>query len=410
MTNGDTGLSAPRGTDVPRLNLQLLRVLLRAPLLGSPLFLEEEDRLVHLLLRDLRRLVEGRPLLCRRHDPEALATDVCCGLIPMWRNGVPFWFTHTYLRHLLRRRLGEERTPRLTSEAELEAVTDRHPEEAGRDEEVRRMLHLADEFRDGLDPVHRDLFDDWVRHDGRPGWKIDHARRTGRSPTWVTNHLNRLRRMLVQQHGLSHPDEFIEVVQFFRPAQDAGEPAAQPPEPPARPQAEPPAERAPRVDLAEAFTGQPPLQRLVGLYGHPLGQSEDDIGAQLFGDDDPRPRLEALLADGRERYLAWARDVGRPRVKAWKFYRRIASGRASVATLLGRGEWTDEQQDRARELAARARPSPQRPTPVAFEKLPDSLGLPRRAVDELLLRLRAAAYRPDRPRRGRGPARPLPGG
>jgi hypothetical protein len=400
MAVGDTSLSGDGGRDAPPLNLQLLRVLLRAPVLGSPLYLQEEDRLVGQLLGALRRLVEQRPVLCRRHDPEALASDVCCALIPMWRNGVPFWFSHTYLRHLLRRRLAEE-SAATAGGVDLEAVADRRRHEAGRDEEIAGLLRLAEEFRAGLDEDHRELFDAWVRYDGRPGWKIDHARRTHRSPTWVTNHLNRLRQRLRQQHHLEHPDAFIEVVQFYHPGREDASRRTETPAPALAAPGPPSREWPPRVNLEEAFAGEPALLGLVRVYGHPGGLTERHIAHQLFGagPDAGQSRLDALLAAGRDRYLAWARDVGRPRVKAWKFYRRIASGRANVRTLLVRNpDWTDEQRPLALAIEACARPGRESPGAVAFDELPGRLGVSRRAADDLLLLLRAAAYRPGRPR------------
>ncbi len=409
MAAGDTSLTGDGGPEAPLLNLQLLRVFLRAPVLGSPLYLQEEDRLVGRLLGLLRRLVEQRPVLCRRHDPEALATDVCCWLIPMWRNGVPFWFSHTYLRHLLRRRLSEEITA-TAGAVNLDAVADRRREEAGHDEEIAGLLRLAEEFRAGLDADHRELFDAWIRHDGQPGWKIDHARRTHRSPTWVTNHLNRLRQQLRQQHHLEHPDAFIEVVQFYHPGREESARRAQAPAPAAAPSSAS-REWPPRVDLAEAFAEDATLLPLVQVYGHPAGMTERQISHALFGDmAQNSARLDELLAKGRDCYLRWAREVGRPRVKAWKFYRRIVSGRANVRTLLARNPaWTDEQRQLALALDACARPGSAAAAALAFEELPARLGCSRQVIDDLLLLLRAAAYGSQRPRGDRGSSRPLTG-
>jgi hypothetical protein len=166
------------------------------------------------------------------------------------------------------------------------------------------------------------------------------------------------------------------------------------------------------VDLAEAFEGDALLAGLLRAYGDPAGLSDEEVCAALFGGEDEGPdKLEALLARALSRYLSWAREVGRPRVTAWKFYRRLASGRASVETALAAAPdgWADEDRRQARHLAACARHGDDTDgQPLPFDDLPARLGLGRRAIDELLLRLRSAAG--PRPRQRRGPTGPPSGG
>jgi hypothetical protein len=418
MASGDTSSAA----DVRQLNLQLLRVLLRFPVLGSPLYLDEEERLVERLLPVLRELVEQRAWLRRRHEPDTLAKGVCFDLIFAWRGGAPLWFTRDYLWNLIRRHLEKEGKVR-GGGYHWEQVPDNRGQDAGLAEEIGRALRLAEEFRADLGVEDRKLFDAWVKHAGRGSWKKAYALAAGRSPTWVTNHLERLRGRLRTRHHIADPDDFIDALQFYGPAEQDETPASrerQRPEvgvPPSGSRAEEDRLKAgfqqaeplpPRVDLVEAFAGDAELLELLHVHGDRAALSEQQIRQKLFGTD-RQGALEALMGRALDRYLDWAREVGRPRVTAWKFYRRLASGRVNVAGILGQpgAGWTDEERRQAERLADCARPGSAPVLP--YDDLPAQLGLGRRLIDQLLLKLQIAAAGRDR-RARHGPSRPLPGG
>lgn len=397
MASGDpTSPPSCPGLDVQQLNLPLLRVLLRFPVLGSPLFLEEEERLVQALLPTLRELIGRRPWLSRRYDPDGLATGTCFDLMLSWRAGVPLWFSRAYLWNRIRQHLEKDGAMR-GGALDLEAVAGNKSEDAGLAEEIDKALATAAAFRAGLGPADQELLDAWIRHAGHLGWQIAHARRTGRSPAWVSNHLNRLRQQLRKRHHITDPDDFIDAVQFYAPGDNAELPEADAVEEAAP--AENPEARPPRVDLAEAFQGDAALLDLMRAYGDQAGLTEQQVLRVLGGEP---ARLEALLTRGVERYLHWAREVGRPRQTAWKFYRRLASGRVNVEAALARA---DDGTADARRLVELARPGnkagTQPSSAISFEDLPARLGLGRRQVDEVLLRLRSAVH-------GRGP-HPLSG-
>jgi hypothetical protein len=404
MASGETSSAS----DVRQLNLQLLRLLLRFPVLGSPLYLDEEERLIDLLLPVLRGLIEHRPWLRRRCDPDGLAKGVCFDLIFAWRGGAPLWFTHKHLWNLVRRQWEKEGKAG-GSAADLDALPDGRNQDPGLAEEIERALRLAEEFRAGLGTEDRKLFDAWVRNAGRPGWKKAYAVAAGRSPTWVTNHLEHLRRRLRTRHHIADPDDFIDALQFYGPANQDQPPANRERE---RPEQDPPAREPevlpPRVDLAEVFGGEADLLELMRVHGDRAALTEQQIRRKLFGADRDGA-LDALLERALDCYLRWAREVGRPRVTAWKVYRRLVSGRLNVATALARPDagWTDEERRQVERLVECARPAAAPPLP--YDGLPARLGLGRRALDQLLLKLRSALSGRDR-RTGRGPSRPLSGG
>lgn len=408
MSPADASLIEGRsGAEVEQLNLQLLRVYLRWGVLGSLLYLEEEDRLVHQLLGVLGRLLQRRPALVRRHGPDAIANAVCFDLISMWRSLVPFWFSHTYLWHLIRRSAGGE-APSATGGLDLDSMPDEQATQPTDPDALDKALALAETFRTGLDGPERDLFDAWVRSAGRTGWKKEFALASGRSPTWVSNHLNALRETLREEHRVPHPDELVAVLH------ECGNPDGDPLPEETSPQhsaAEQEQEQAPRVDLAEAFCSEHALEALLKVGSGPGALCGEEVvkalGHEPPGWTDAEAGLGALLASGLAHYLRWAREVGRPRLAAWRFYRRIVSGRASLATLLGRkgDSLTPDERQLAERLAQCARPSRPplgpRPAAVLFADLPAHLGVDRTQIDSLLLHLRAAA---------RGPSRPLSGG
>jgi hypothetical protein len=403
MASGDASLPADDPTSAfRRLNVQLLRVLLRFPVFGSPLYLEEEDSLIRSLLPVLRDLIQRRPWLRKRYDPDTLATGVCYDLMFIWRSGTPLWFTPGHLWNLVRRHLEKDGKTR-GSAALREEVADGKGNAAELAEEVERALRLAEEFRTGLAAEERKLFEAWVRHAGKSGWKKAYATATQRSPTWVSNHLEHLRERLRARHHIADPDDFIDALQFYSPG-DREEPEG--PAAEAAP-AEGPRDAPPGLDLAEAFEGDSDLLSLMSVYGK-AALAEEQIQQALLGQGSDAD-LDALLGRALDRYLEWARTVGRPRLTAWKFYRRIASGRVNVEAALARdpAAWTAEERRQARRLAECARPDSH--TAVSFEDLPARLGLGRRATDQLLLKLQAAVSGRDQ-RARRGPSRPLSGG
>ncbi len=303
---GETASGDPSSaSDVRQLNLQLLRLLPRFPLLGSPLYLDAEERLIDLLLPVLRGLIEHRPWL-RRCDPDGLAKGVCFDLIFAWRGGAPLWFTHKRLWNLVRRHLAKEGKAG-GSAANLDALPDGRNQDPGLAEEIERALRLAEEFRAGLGAEDRKLFDAWVQHAGRPGWKKACAVAAGRSPTWVTNHLERLRNRLRTRHHIADPDDFIDALQFYGPADRDRPPASRERE---RPEQDPPPRgpepRPPRVDLAEVFGGEADLLELMRVHGDRAALTEEQIRRKLFGAD-PDGALDALLERALDRYLRWAR-------------------------------------------------------------------------------------------------------
>jgi hypothetical protein len=411
MASGDTSSAS----DIRLLNLQLLRVLLRFPVLGSPLYLDEEERLVERLLPVLRGLIEQRSWLRRRYDPDTLAKGVCFDLIFAWRGGAPLWFTRDYLWNLIRRHLEKEGQPGGGS-YRWEEEADRRREDAELAEEIARALRLAEEFRADLGAEDRKLFNAWVKNAGRAGWKKAYAVAAGRSPTWVTNHLERLRGCLRTRHHIADPDDFIDAVQFYRPAEQEEIEVEVPPsgslpeKDRLKAELQPDDPPPPRVDLAEAFAGEADLLELLRVHGDPAALSEQQIRLKLFGADRPGD-LDALMGRALDHYLQWAREVGRPRVTAWKFYRRLASGRVNVAGALAQpgAGWTEEEQRQVGQLAACARPGPGSTSPLPYDDLPAQLGLGRRSIDQLLLKLKTAMPGRDR-RAGRGPERPHSGG
>ncbi len=391
MASGDANLPATDASSAfRRLNVGLLRVLLRLPVFGSPLYLEKEDSLIRSLLPILRDLIQRRPWLRKRYDPDTLATAVCYDLMFVWRRGAPLWFTPGYLWNLVRRHLEKDGKVRGNT-ARLEEMPDSKRNAVELAEEVGRALRLAEEFRSGLAAEERKLFEAWVRHTGKPGWKKAYAVAARRSPTWVSNHLEHLRQRLRSRHHIADPDDFIDALQFYSPGEGEEEPESGPAEVAT---AEGLEDAPPRVDLAEAFAADAELLSLLSIYGDRAALT----GPEPEGDPD------ALLGRGLDRYLGWARDVGRPRVTAWKFYRRIASGRVNVEAILARdtAAWTAEERRHARRVAECARPTSGAIVP--FDELPARLGLGRRAIDQLLLKLQAAG-RDQRVRRG--PSGPL---
>jgi hypothetical protein len=405
MASGDASWPENDSTSAVRqLNVGLLRVLLRFPVLGSPLYLEEEGRLIQSLLAVLRDLIVHRPWLRKRYDADTLATGVCYDLLLAWRSGAPLWFTPGYLWNLVRRHLEKDgRSPGGASR--LDELADGKPNAAELAEEVERALRLADEFRAGLAAEERRLFEAWVKRTGRPGWKKAYAVATRRSPTWVSNHLDHLREGLRVRHHIADPDDFVDALQFYTPREKDEVPEGDEPLKP--PPAKGSEARPPRVDLAEVFQGQPELLELMRVCGDRQALGDEQVRQALFGQG--CGNLDALLGRAVDRFLDWAREVGRPRVTAWKFYRRIASGRINVEAILARdaAAWTDEERRQAKCLVECARSGHQPAVP--FEDLPAHLGLGRRAVDQLLLKLQTAVSGRDQ-RDRRGPSRPLSGG
>jgi hypothetical protein len=386
--------------EIEQLNCSLLRVLLRSPLLYSPLFLDEEERLVNTLVAVLSRLLD-HPWIHRRHDTDAVAKSVCFDLMFAWRGAMPLWFTRTYLWALLRRRLGEERPTRGEAILDLETVAARQRDEAILAEEVDQLRRVGAAFRSGLNDAHRALFDAWIRDAGEPGWKKAFADATHRSPTWVTNHLNRLREELRSSHRVTDPDQFIQALQFFTPPSGddlpEAESADEQPENEFR-------ELAPRVELREVFGDDLLLQRFRQACADPAGLSDQEVLAEMIAENDAGLSFDGLLRRACDCYIRWVRDVGRQRLAAWRYYRRLTSGRVNIETILALDHdgWTAPQIQLARRLAAAARPQAHRgegmhqPSfALSFEELPQRLGMDRRAIDELLLRLRDCAARRD---------------
>src|SRR5262249_44878867 len=155
----------------------------------------------------------------------------------------------------------------------------RQRDEAVLAEEVDHLQHVGAAFRSSLDDAHRDLFDAWVRDAGESGWKKAFADETHRSPTWVTNHLNRLRESLRSGHGVGDPDQFIQALQFFTPCTNDELPEVDPSE--EQPESDF-RELPPRIDLSEAFGDDILLQRFRRACADPAGFSDQQVLASVI--------------------------------------------------------------------------------------------------------------------------------
>jgi hypothetical protein len=408
MANSEDGA----GRDLEQLNSRLLRVLLRLDLVYSPLFLDEEERLINSLLAVLRDLLD-HPWVHRRHNADDVASSVCYDLMFAWRGAMPLWFTRTYLWTLLRRHLGQERPPRAEKDLDFEIIPAREHDTAIFAEEVAQLQQVGTSFRSRLDSAHRNLFDAWVRDAGEPGWKKAFADETHVSPTWVTNHLNRLREDLRNWHGITDPDQFVQALQFFTPPSDDGEVEGET-EAHEEQHEDGPHEVPPRVELIEVFGEDLLLQHFRRACADPACLSDEHVLEVVLAEANVQLAFEQILERARNRYICWVREVGRQRLSAWKYYRRLTTGRVNVENILSRDRdiWTDAQCQLARRLAVSARPGGKQGAaelPISFQDLPLRLGVDRRSIDELLLRLRDSAGRRE-PRSRRNPDRPYAGG
>jgi hypothetical protein len=275
------------------------------------------------------------------------------------------------------------------------------------------LRQVGASFRSRLDDAHRNLFDAWVRDVGEPGWKKAFADETHVSPTWVTNHLNRLREDLRTWHGISDPDQFVQALQFFTPPSDDC-PVEAEVEAHEEQHEDDLHELPPRVELIEVFGEDLLLQHFRRACADPACLTDEQVLAVVLAEVSVNLAFEQLLDRARNRYIGWVREVGRQRLSAWKYYRRLTTGRVNVETILSRDadSWTEAQRQLARRIAAAARPGGKSGAPafpLSFQDLPQWLGVDRRGIDELLLHLRDSAGHRE-PRSRRSPDRPYAGG
>ena len=303
-----------------QLNVQLIRVLLRP--LGSSAFIKEEVKLVELVtsvLRDLIKKTQDLPKMTS-DEVQCLALDICTDLLVRWRLGELYMFSLRFLRKSIFIAIAKDWPRR--GRAPLEDLPDPDTptplqEFIGKEDQKRlrqflekkrqRDLAAAQRVRAKLKPEDQALFDAWVRHQGQRGWQSAYAKKHERSPTWVNNHLNHIRKVLRSDPDVNDPDRFVTRLHLYQEQDSLPEPVGSPA--PQDAEEELSSEEKAEVPLSfeeltqalrQAFPDDQHVDCVIIMFA--AGYADEDILAGCFGvrpwdSPDQRQRAQKELND-----------------------------------------------------------------------------------------------------------------
>jgi hypothetical protein len=202
-------LSTPRAEDLEP-NRRLMIMLTCEP--GTLSFIDAEGQLIN-------------ALVATGWLPEQPMLEVCAHLIPEWRTGRVYDLKRDFVCQL-QRELDRPGRRRLVSLFNNQANPKQLPPA-----DILEILDIAERVRKAVSHEDRALFEAWIESKGDLH-QSDYGRTIGRPPTWVHNHLKRLKAHLDTVHGIADPEAFAELVAELRDPPDT-DPAGD--RPPARP-------------------------------------------------------------------------------------------------------------------------------------------------------------------------------